>query len=134
MRRLTVVVNYLSIAALLALFYVMKYHGWSVPVGVVILIVAIIALVSFVILHIRTRLWKLIHTKAENLDERQLQVTHESLRYSYGIFSIISLLILMGIALMGGHHDSMLMLVFASLLYLAHTLPAAIIAWMEKEV
>ena len=133
-RRLLIAVNYLCVVLLLVLYAVGKYLGWSLPVAIALTAVVVILLVSFVLAHIKTRLWRLAHTKAENLDERQIQVTHESLRYSYGIFTVISLAILLIIAVMSGGDDSMLILIFASLLYLAHTLPSSIIAWTEREV
>ncbi len=133
-RRILITVNYLCVVLLLVLFAVGKYLGWSLPVAIALVAVAVILLISFILAHIKTRLWRLVHTKAENLDERQMQVTHESLRQSYGIFTVISLAILLIIAVMSGGDDSMLILIFAGLLYLAHTLPSSIIAWTEREV
>ena len=133
-RRLLIAVNYLCVVLLLVLYAVGKYLGWSLPVAIALAAVVVILLVSFILAHIKTRLWRLAHTKVENLDERQIQITHESLRYSYGIFTVISLAILLIIAVISGDDDSMLILIFASLLYLAHTLPSSIIAWKEREV
>jgi uncharacterized membrane protein len=133
-RRLLIAINYLCVVLFLVLFAVGKYLGWSLPVAIALAAVVVILLVSFILAHIKTRLWRLAHTKAENLDERQIQVTHESLRYSYGIFTVISLAILLIISVISGDDDSMLILIFASLLYLAHTLPSSIIAWTEREI
>ena len=133
-RRLLIAINYLCVVLFLVLFAVGKYLGWSLPVAIALAAVVVILLVSFILAHIKTRLWRLAHTKVENLDERQIQVTHESLRYSYGIFTVISLAILLIISVISGDDDSMLILIFASLLYLAHTLPSSIIAWTEREI
>lgn len=133
-RRLLIAINYLCVVLFLVLFAVGKYLGWSLPVAIALAAVVVILLVSFILAHIKTRLWRLAHTKAENLDERQIQITHESLRYSYGIFTVISLAILLIISVISGDDDSMLILIFASLLYLAHTLPSSIIAWTEREI
>ncbi|MEA3296685.1 MAG: hypothetical protein U9R56_02340 [candidate division Zixibacteria bacterium] len=133
-RRLAVVINYLCIALFLILFNIGVYYGWSIPVIAGVIVSVAVAMVSFIVLHVKTHLWKLVHTKADKLDERQIQVTHESLRYSYGIFSVISLLVLMCTALIVDKYDSGLIMIFACLLYLAHTLPASVIAWTEKEV
>jgi len=133
-RRIGVIINYACVLLSLVFFYFGKYNGWTDMMTVVTILVLVSALVSFVVLHIKTHLWRLVHTRADKLDERQIQVTHESLRYAYGIFSVISLLVLLVIALLAGENDSMLILIFASLLYLAHTLPSSIIAWTEKEV
>ena len=133
-RRLLIAINYLCVVLFLVLFAVGKYLGWSLPVAIALAAVVVILLVSFILAHIKTRLWRLAHTKVENLDERQIQITHESLRYSYGIFTVISLAILLIISVISGDDDSMLSLIFASLLYLAHTLPSSIIAWTEREI
>lgn len=133
-RRIAVIINYGCILLFLVLFYIGKYYGWTIPIIIGVVVTAVAGLISFIILHVRTSLWKLVHAKVDKLDERQIQLTLESLRYSYGIFTVISLLVLMCIALLAGRLDSTLILVFASLLYLAHTLPSSIIAWTEKEV
>lgn len=132
-RRAVVVLNYAAVIAILVLFAFGQYRDWNTSLVVAVIAIAAVALMSFLMLHVKTHLWWLVHTKAENLDERQIQLTHESLRYSYGIFAIITLLVLLYLGIMH-REDSMLMVVFASLLYLAHTLPASVIAWIEKEV
>ncbi|MFH1894142.1 MAG: hypothetical protein ABIK83_15845 [Candidatus Zixiibacteriota bacterium] len=138
-RRTGVVVNYGCLVALIALFYVGKNDGWNAAVSGGAAAVLLGVLVTFVAVHIKTNLWRLVHTKYENLDERQIQVTHESLRHSYSIFTVIILVVLLGIALASEHNrsltdHSMLMVIFAGQLYLAHTLPSSIIAWTEREV
>ncbi len=132
-RRLAVVINYGAILLFLVCFYLAGRIGWNVPVAASVVTAILVALITFFSLHVRTKLWKLVHTKVENLDERELQVTHESLRYAYGIFTVISLLVLLVIALLTPQWDSLLILIFASLLYLAHTLPSSVIAWREKD-
>jgi len=133
-RRFMVILNYGCILLFLAFFNIGKYDIWNAPIVIAMIVVLVAALVSFIYLHIRTRLWKLVHAKADKLDERQIQITHESLRYSYSIFTVISLVVLLCIALIAGRYDSTLILIFASLLYLAHTLPSSVLAWTEKEV
>jgi len=95
-----------------------------------------LAIATFVVFHFRTRLWKLVHAPTQELDERQLQVTDKSLRYAYSIFSITCLLILAYCfyGLMESRDSAMGALVLSSLIYMAHTLPSSIIAWMEKAV
>ena len=133
-RRALVVINYLCVVLFLTLYAVGKFVGWSLPVVISLAVVTVALLISFILAHIKTRLWRLAHAKADKLDERQIQVTHESLRHSYSIFTILSLVILLAIAVISGGDDSMLILIFAGLLYLAHTLPSSIIAWTEREV
>ncbi len=133
-RRLLAIINYFCLLLLIALFYFGKYYGWNFMIFSGLAVVLIINLATFRILHLKTLLWKQVHSKSEHLDERQMQRTLESVKLSYIIFTIISLLVIFSISLMAGKHDSMIMLIYVSLLYLAHTLPSSILAWTEKEV
>jgi len=133
-RRIVVIINYLSIFFILVFFYAGINIGWNVLIIAGEIIVIITAVMSFIYLHIRTHLWKLVHTSIEELDERQIQVRYESLRYSYSIFSIISLLVIFYHSLTIRGDVSFGMLILSSLIYLAHTLPSSIIAWTEKKI
>ena len=133
-RRLFVLLNYLSIITALLCFGLGQYINWNTLLFIGLGVSIVVMLVSFFILHINTGLWKLVHTKTDDLDERQLQVTHQSLRNSYSIFTIVSLLIILGIVFIAKDYSSMFIIIFASLIYLAHTLPSSILAWREKEV
>jgi len=132
-RRVAVIINYGCAGLFLLLFALGKYNGWTPLLLIALAATLAVLLASFLRLHIRTRLWWLVHTGAEHLDERQVQATHESLRVSYGIFSVIVLCILLYMGVRNTE-DSMLILVFAVLLYLAHTLPSSVLAWREREV
>ena len=132
-RKIHIVVNYASLVLLLILFYLIKHHpGWSVVLISALAAACVLTLVTFISVHVRTGLWKLVHTKVEKLDEREIQITHESLRHSYSILSIILLIIIFTMALIGKDYYSPLLP--ASLIYLAHTLPSSVIAWTEKAV
>ena len=133
-RRIAIIVNYGCLLILFALFVLGKYGDWSIPVFVGLAVVFVLAIITFVVLHARTKLWRLIHSKAEKLDERQVELTRKSLQYAYGIFAVVCLLYMLVLSLLAGRHDSTLMLIFIILLYLAHTLPSSIIAWTEKRV
>ncbi len=133
-RRALVVLNYFVMFALIAVIYTGEMYGGSTFIAVAAICLMLLTVLSFVFLHARTRLWWLTHTKIENLDERQQGITHESLRYSYGIFTVLSLALLLVIALAAQEYDPNLIVVFAALHYLAHTLPGSILAWREKEV
>ncbi|NQU06405.1 MAG: hypothetical protein HQ568_09955 [Calditrichaeota bacterium] len=131
-RRIWVTINYSSLILLIVLFRLGQFKGLSVLIAVA-MIVALITLVwSFIRLHKKTGLFKLVHTSIKKLDEREIQLTHEALRHSYSIFVITCLLIIYIISVFEiGRIDAMLA---AGLVYLAHTLPASVIAWTEKEV
>ncbi len=133
-RRALVVLNYFVMFALIAVIYTGEMYGESTFIAVAAICLTLLTVLSFVFLHARTRLWWLTHTKVENLDERQQGITHESLRTSYGIFTVLSLALLLIIALAAQDYDPNLIVVFAALHYLAHTLPGSILAWREREV
>ncbi|UCG52835.1 MAG: hypothetical protein JSW58_04580 [Candidatus Latescibacterota bacterium] len=134
-RRVGVVVNYASLTLFLLLYYIGFIGHWSAVLTIGVLIFLAVATVSFIFVHIKTGLWRLAHSSREKLDERQIQVTHEALRYSYSVFAVICLLIMLFNAVTGyrGHYlfDAVLPM---SLLYFAHSLPSSVIAWTEREV
>ena len=137
-RRVGVLVNYGALVILLALFYIANINGITIwlALGGVATFLAII--ISFILVHMRTKLWKFTHTNIDDLDERQVYITHESLRNSYGIFSVVCLSLILAAELIrewsAGSLDLPFLPIFAALIYLAHTLPSSIIAWRESEV
>ena len=135
-RRGYVALNLASLATLELIYFGWIAGGVHNPVAVGLVAVCLIGLVlSFLQVIWRTGLWRLTHAKAENLDERQIMVTREALRYSYGIFAPCSLLLMFAAAVAADFgwriFDVMLP---AGLLYFAHILPAVILAWREKVV
>ena len=133
-RRVLAIINYVCLFLLVILFYIGKYHGWGFIIIAGLGATLLVNLATFRILHLKTKLWKQVHSNADQLDERQMIRTLESVKLSYIIFSFLSLLVIFYISLMAGKHDSMIMLIYVSLLYLAHTLPSSILAWTEREV
>ena len=81
--------------------------------------------------YIKTELWNFIHKPLIKLDGRETALTSKSLRYAYGIFTVVVLSVLLSFALMATTID---IVVVASLILFAHLLPASVIAWTEKEV
>ena len=129
-RKLWIIVNYLSIILVLSFFYIGKYYGWPTFAIVCEVVSFILLIFSFVKVFVKTNLWKLAHASDKNLDERQLQVMLNSLRYSYSAFTIITLAVIYGFAVTG--QSPIDVVIAACLLYFAHTLPAAIVGWKEK--
>lgn len=131
-RRFWVVVNYLVL-----LIYLVMFHYWEgmrseyVIFGVTAAML-IILVVSFIQVHVKTRMWILTHSKTEKLDEREIQLTYGSLRYSYSILAVVclSLMYVNGIVDKGGFSA----LVVGSLVYFAHTLPASVIIWTQEKI
>ena len=132
-RRVWVVINYLSLIMLIILYRFGHLKGWNVLIVVSLIVVFILLQLSFTKLYKKTGLWKLVHTSVKELDEREIQLTHEALRYSYSIFVITCLLIIFIASIL--EIDMIIDVVSGvALLYLAHTLPASVIAWTEREV
>lgn len=129
-RKLWIIVNYLSIILILSFFYSGKYYDWPVIVIVFEAASIILLIFSFIKVFIKTQLWKMSHTSDKNLDERQLQVMLNSVKYSYGAFTIIVLVIVYGFAI--AERGPIDIEIAACLLYIAHTLPSVIVGWMEK--
>jgi len=135
-RRTLVLVNYGSLLLFLVAWYAtLQLHGMLIWLPLVLPLFLIACIATFIPLYMKTGLWRLSHSKEETLDERQLQITHDALRSAYSIFSVICLLIILAVATLGGAAYFLIDVVLAcSLIYFAHTLPASVLAWKEREV
>jgi hypothetical protein len=135
-RRAGVVVNFASVVLFLIIYYAGMNLGWSaVLMAGGVSVTLAIALGSFIVVHVSTGLWKLGHSHIDKLDERQIQVTHEALRYAYATFTVIALVIIGFNAIAGFHGHYVFDVVLpVTLIYVAHVLPASIIAWRERVV
>ena len=137
-RRFGVFVNYVSLGLLLAWFYFAESYGMDIAMLAVGLALFLVVVISFIIVHMRTRLWYQTHIRFDDLDERQREVTHDALRYAYSYFTVILLLLFLAFELLkeyaSGFSEVSLMPVIAVLIYTAHTLPAAVLACREKEI
>ena len=133
-----VVINYIATLLVLVLFYIGDRNDWEVNwlIGAIAALAAVI--ITFIPVYGRTGLWKFVHTRADNLDEREVLVTYESLRHAYAVFSVITLIFIQVSALTGFGKDwvgdSTGQVVFWWFFYLAHTLPASVIAWTARQV
>jgi len=130
-RRFTVLINYISIVVILVLFYLVRFLGSS-PMFLIFEIIPLITVVlSFRHAFVKTGIWKMTHASYEKLDEREMQVVFKAISISYSLFAITTLVIIYIFILSGlGQIDAVLAV---CLLYIAHILPASIIAWNEKE-
>ncbi|HPQ40149.1 MAG TPA: hypothetical protein PLV45_07215 [bacterium] len=134
-RRL-VIINYTALLLMNVCFYLVTEYSIDHHVFDVIgLGSIIITIITFVPVHIRTGFWKQVHSDAESLDERQLQVTHQSVAQSYAWFTVICLIIILADALMARFTSGFRFIITVplggSLIYLAHSLPSSILAWTE---
>ncbi len=129
-RQIWIVINFVMLMLVIFIYYTGKNINWPVWLLITGGIVAILFVISFIKAYIKTGLWKFSHSKDTSLDERQLQVVLNALKYSYGGFTVITLLIIYGFAL--AEKGPIDVIIAACLLYLAHILPAAIVGWKEK--
>ena len=130
-RRSGVILTYISLVSMVLIFEYCKISQWT-NLYVTLEIVLIIAfIVCFIVTYLKTELWNFIHKPLIKLDEREIALTSKSLRYAYGIFTVVILSVLLSFALMATTID---VVVVASLILFAHLLPASVIAWTEKEV
>ena len=138
-RRGTVAVNYLSLVLMNVCFYFVWVRA-DMPLIVHAAVIGafIVVVVTFILAYWRTGLWQLTHANSDVLDERELEITHDALSRSYSWFSVICLAIMMTHAvaykMIPGLGFALSVPLVASLIYLAHTLPGAVLAWTETEV
>ena len=130
--RVWISLNYFSLIAGLLLFYIVKSFHWPLSFLLFEIGIGAFFLISFLKAFIKTKYWKMVHTSYKNLDEREMQVVLNALRYAYSIFTIVCLIIIYAFAIAEYHPIDVLLA--GGLLYLAHTLPAAIVAWNEKNI
>ena len=128
--RLWIFINYTALICLLIVFYTGKFTGWPVTLIVLEAATVLIFLYSFLRGFLHTGYWKLVHTSHHRLDEREVQVVLEAVRYAYGTFTIIAVVLIYAFALAQFHPIDVVLA--GGLLYLAHTLPAAIAGCSEK--
>jgi hypothetical protein len=132
-RRTGVIINYICLAAIVMVVDMRDVLGWgTLPTVITLCAATALGLVTFTRVFWRTRLWKITHAGFAMLDERQVQVVYDSLRISYWMFTIVCLVILYVNSVAERGHIPVL--VAGSVLYLAHTLPGAVVAWTEEEV
>lgn len=129
-RRGAVFFNYLCVVIILVVFYSIKYIGFPKEYLLFGIIPIIGLIISFRISFGTSNLWKLTHTSFSKLDEREMQLVYKATTYSYSIFTILCLILIYTFALLGIAIIDVM--AAACLLYIAHILPASIIAWNEK--
>jgi hypothetical protein len=142
-RRADVVINFLSAILIVVVFCIGEYGTWNGFLGILIGLLFLILIFSFIKVYGKTGIWEQARSKADQLDERELSVVHDSYRLAYSIFTIISLLVIFFIVLSvrfsfftlthRGHYSFGLIILFF-LNYLLYILPCAIIGWTEQIV
>jgi len=128
-RRIGVVLTLLSLCAMVIIFECSKIHR-NVALFISTEIIAfVIYSVSFVLTYLKTGIWQFTHKALKKLDEREITLTSKSLRIAYCIFTVVILILLLSLAITDTPASIVLV---ASLILLAHILPASAIAWTEN--
>ena len=128
--RFLITLNLISLVLMIAFFYLVKFNRWQISFIFAEVVSIALFILSFYLGFIKTKFWKIVHTKSKNLDEREMQVVLNALRYAYGIFAIISLVIIYAFAV--AEYKPIDVVLAGGLLYFAHTLPAAIVGWNDR--
>jgi len=130
--RVQVILNYLSLISILVVFSEMVTQGLTKVLTASLIITTFLLVLTFVNVQSRTGLWKMTHKKVDQLDEREMQISHEALRLSYSVFSILVLFSMLSVILLSDVMAFFLntgMVLVVSFIYVAHTLPSSILAW-----
>jgi len=130
--RIWILLNFISLIAGISLFYMVKIYHWPLSYLLIEIVILAIFFISLNKAFIVTKFWKMVHTSSKNLDEREMQVVLNALRYAYGIFTVVCLIIIYAFAI--AESKPIDVVLAGGLLYLAHTLPAAIVGWNEKVI
>ena len=128
-RRVGIIVNYLSIFSIVVFWEYCEIVNCSKIIKSFCIIPLLIVVISFIVVYWKTGFWHFVHKSINKLDERELQLTSLILRYSYGIFTVLVLLILL---LLSIFERPVSIILAVSLIYIAHIIPASIIAWRER--
>ena len=90
-RRLGIIINFKSLIALVLLFEFIRL-GILPRYSLIFEIIPFLVLItSYIIYFGKTGLWKFTHKPVNQLDEREIQLSNQSLRFSYLIFTIFVL-------------------------------------------
>lgn len=128
-RRIGVILNFACIILIVAFFELIKLGTFSKDFILIEIIPVILLITLYVIYFGKTGLWKFTHKSVSSLDEREIQLTNQALRFSYTLFTIISLSLFIIYNVLGLNIN---MVLIVSLIYLAHILPSYFISWTEN--
>jgi len=129
-QRFLVLVNYGALLIGLFLVGIGRHLGWN-PTLVALIAVALVAfLISFVRIHIATGYWELIHTRSSQLNEAELRTARSGLASGFVWFIVLAALYVYFKVFVTFNRLNVLDLLI--LLYLADTLPSAVLAWHEQ--
>ena len=132
LRRVGVIISFFSLFLTVSVFeYCRIIDAWSSLFITVEIVSLLIFFLSSFLIYFKTGLLNFTHRSLEKLDEREITLTSKSLRISYAIFTVSVLILIMISSL---SNFSIHLVTVVSLIIFAHLLPAAVIAWCEREV
>jgi len=130
-RRIGIIINFICLISIVFIYELIK-SGIIIQKYLLLEIApAALLIITDIKLFWKTKLWKFTHKPYDKLDEREMQLSNQSLRFSYSFFTILSLALLYTYNLWGIKIN---LLLIGSLLYMAHTLPAYFLSWTEKPI
>ena len=128
--RPSVVINFFGVLIILVLFYLVKLGVLQTYFLILEIIPLTLIVLSFRRAFVKTDIWKITHASSRKLDEREAQVVYRATNLSYSLFAILTLVVIYLFILSGfGQIDAVLAI---CILYIAHILPASVIAWNDK--
>jgi hypothetical protein len=130
--RVGIAVNYAALILIVLTSLAGYSFGWSTAVRVLFWLAVLVVVVTFFPVHLRTGLWRLTHSRGNGLAKGGKQQVLESLRGSYVVFSVTSLLLILASVILGAADQTQRLVIFCVLLYLAHTLPSSMLVWTSS--
>jgi len=124
-----VTLNYIATFALLTIYEIGVMEGWRTLYTIGIIVFVLFIAISFYYAFGKSGLWRFTHLPVAKLDEREMQIIYISLRLAYSFFTIASILLIYIFLIADLKVNAVLA---AVLIYLAHILPASIVAWTER--
>jgi hypothetical protein len=128
--RILVLVNYLCLMPLLFFYKLGDTLQWNPTLIALELVFLAVLILTFIKVHISTGFWKLVHTKSQNLNESDIQITRAALAFGFTVFMInFAFMSYMKIHVMFTRFSFM---DIVALIYIADTLPSSYLAWGGK--
>jgi len=129
-QRSLVLVNYASLLVGLFLVGIGRHLGWNPTLAVMIAVAGLVFVLTIIRVHLSTGGWELIHTRSALLDEAGLRLSRSALASGFIWFIVLAALYIYFKVFITFNRLNVLDLVI--LLYLADTLPSAVLAWREQ--
>ena len=124
-----VILTLLSLAGVVVIFELGIRNGWTLALKISEISLLVMLMICFILSYMKTGIWSFSHKPIKELDEREMEMTSRTLRTSYGLFSVIVLILLFVFAVL---EITFSVVLAASLLLFAHLIPGMMIAFKEK--